>query len=122
MSTALGSSTLLRTAHVQRETFDPSDGRHIESFRTFLETGNWGEIQFHVEAPYTDVPMTVLMKFAQYTEGVSRETEAARCWRISRRENTVPFPKPQTNAQVRADRASALAVSNEVLARLNAQA
>lgn len=122
MSTALGSSTLLRTAHVQRETFDPSRESHLESFRTFLKTGNWGEIQFHVEAPYTDVPMTVLMKFAQYTEGVERESEAVRSERLASRENLVPFPKPQTNAQVRADRASALAVSNEVLARLNAQA
>src|SRR5271154_6799962 len=47
-----------------REHFDPSDRKHLESYRTFLTTGSWGNILFHQEYPYDSVIETVTRKFA----------------------------------------------------------
>ncbi len=60
----LSKSTILRRASVNRQHFDPTDPEHLESLKTFIETGNWGKVQFFCEYPFTDVPMTVLVKFA----------------------------------------------------------
>jgi hypothetical protein len=60
----LGGSGILRYARITREEFNPTDGNHLESLRTFLATGNWGLIQFYAEAPYLTVPETVLRKMA----------------------------------------------------------
>jgi hypothetical protein len=79
----LNLSTVLRKSAANRVFFDPSRESHLESFRTFLHTGNWGELQFYCEHPYTDVPMTVLMKAAMYTEGVQRETNAEQQQRLA---------------------------------------
>jgi hypothetical protein len=77
-SDVLNLSTALRRHSVNRVLFDPSLETHLDSMRAFLRTGNWGDVQFYCETPYTDVPMTVLMKFAMYQEGVQRETLAER--------------------------------------------
>lgn len=61
----LNHSTALRLTRMHRQHFDPKNPAHLESLKTFVETGNWGEVQFYCERPYTDVPMTVLMKFAK---------------------------------------------------------
>ncbi len=122
MTAILGDSTLLRQAHVRREVYDPRNDDHMLSFIHFLRTGNWGEIQFLAEAPYTDVPMTVLMKYAQYTQGAPRETTEQRAARLEAIPHLIQFPKPKTQAQIAEERAAALLVSNEVLARLNATA
>jgi hypothetical protein len=79
----LNLSTTLRRSGANRTFFDPSLESHLESFRTFLRTGNWGDVQFYCEHPYTDVPMTVLMKAAMYTEGVVRETAIERSERLA---------------------------------------
>ncbi len=59
-------STRLRQHGAARTIFDPTNFEHRESLRVFNETGNWGAVQFHIEFPYTDVPMTVLRKFSKY--------------------------------------------------------
>lgn len=60
----LGGSNKLRDARITRECFDPTNGMHLESLRSFLSTGNWGVVQFYPEAPYLTVPETVLRKMA----------------------------------------------------------
>lgn len=82
-SDVLNLSTALRSTSAHRTHFDPSRESHLESLRSFLRTGNWGEVQFYCEHPYTDVPMTVLMKAAMYTEGVQRETMSERNERLA---------------------------------------
>lgn len=57
-----------------RETFDASNPAHVESLGEFLKTGNWGSTQFFAEQPFSEVPMTVLIKFCEATLGVKRET------------------------------------------------
>ena len=64
MIDSLGASSVLRNARIQREIFDTTNQAHLESLQQFLETGNWGKIQFYTEAPYITVPETVLRKIA----------------------------------------------------------
>ena len=71
----LSQSTILRRASVNRQHFDPSNPEHLASLRTFIRTGNWGPVQFYCEFPFTDVPMTVLMKHASHVLGVQRQTD-----------------------------------------------
>jgi hypothetical protein len=79
----MSNSPTLRTHGASRCIFDPTNAAHLESFDHFLRTGNWGTTQFLCEAPYIDVPMTILMKFAMHTRGVRRETIAERNERFS---------------------------------------
>ncbi len=60
-------SRILRENQVRREFFDPTNHEHLESYQTFLKTGNWGKVQFHEEFPYVTVPETVSRKFALHT-------------------------------------------------------
>jgi hypothetical protein len=60
----LGYSGILRKARITREEFDPLVNEHLDSLRLFLDTGNWGTVQFYPEAPYTTVPETVFRKIA----------------------------------------------------------
>lgn len=71
----LNKSTILRRASVNRQHFDPADYDHLESLKTFISTGNWGEIQFFCEFPFTEVPMTVLMKFARHRLNAKRQSD-----------------------------------------------
>lgn len=81
---------LLKKAHlVNRETFDPTNPIHIESFETFLRTGNWGDVQFYAELPYIEVPMTVLTKFAMHHLGVTPETAEERSARLAAKDLVV---------------------------------
>jgi hypothetical protein len=75
-SDVLNLSTALRRASVKRMAFDPTDPAHCASLACFIQTGNWGDVQFYCEHPFTDVPMTVLMKYAGHQLGVSRLTSA----------------------------------------------
>lgn len=56
-------SVLSNANLVRREHFDASNAEHVASFRHFVTTGSWGEIQFHAELPYTTVPATVTQKY-----------------------------------------------------------
>lgn len=70
----LNNSTILRRAGANRQYFDPRNQEHIESLKSFIQTGNWGTVQFYCEFPFTDVPMTVLMKHAGHLLNVRRLT------------------------------------------------
>jgi len=56
----------LRGTRVRRESFDPTNEEHLASLRKFVSTGSWGEVKFFAEAPFTEVPATVLMKYAAH--------------------------------------------------------
>lgn len=71
---SLSKSIVLRHSGVRREFFDPANKDHTDSLATFIKTGNWGKVQFFCEYPFSDVPMTVLIKFAGHHLDASRET------------------------------------------------
>jgi hypothetical protein len=48
---------------LQREIFDPKNPAHLESYRRFLMTGNWGNLRFHIEIPHNTVTETVTSRF-----------------------------------------------------------
>lgn len=104
----------LQRAFVQRETFDPTNAAHLESFDTFIKTGNWGDIQFYVELPYNEVPMTVLMKYVEHQRQVKRETEDARSQRFAARTNLVRMP---ANVSIAEQRKIRMAQAQETSAR-----
>ena len=58
------SSRVLSEHQVRRESFDSNNKEHRASLKKFLETGNWGDVQFFTEYPYVTVPETVFRKFA----------------------------------------------------------
>ena len=58
------SSRGLSKPQVRRETFDPKNKEHKASLKKFIETGNWGDVQFFAEYPCVTVPETVLRKFS----------------------------------------------------------
>jgi hypothetical protein len=62
----LGGSRTLRNAKIIREEFNPANDEHLSSLRIFLDTGNWGRIQFYPQAPYVTIPETVLRKMAEF--------------------------------------------------------
>lgn len=78
----LSGSSVLRTGLVKREHFNPLNEDHLVSLKHFIRTGNWGDIQFYCEQPFSDVPMTVLMKYAGHLLAVQRETAGERMARI----------------------------------------
>lgn len=56
----------LTTNRPQRVHFNPKDKKHLESLKTFLSTGQWGEVKFAVEGSYLSVPDYVLRKYATH--------------------------------------------------------
>jgi hypothetical protein len=60
----IAGSNVLREARIRRESFDPTNGEHLASARKWLETGNWGSVQFFAEGPYVSVTETVLRRLA----------------------------------------------------------
>jgi len=46
--------------------FDPTIQSHLQSYKTFLDTGAWGTVVFHMEFPYDSVIETVTRKFANH--------------------------------------------------------
>lgn len=71
-------SNILREAVVKREQFNPQNVNHIKSLECFVKTGTWGDVKFHAELPYIEVPMTVMMKYIQHSLGVRSETAIQR--------------------------------------------
>lgn len=49
---------------ISRVPFDPSNREHLESARSFLKEGRWGNVQFLCEEPYRTVPETVIHKLS----------------------------------------------------------
>lgn len=96
----LSTASSLRRPLVERQYFDPTNPKHLESLDTFLKTGNWGEVQFYAELPFVEVPITVLTKFAMYERGVAAETAEERAARLATK--CLIEPKgPETNGQRR---------------------
>lgn len=109
------SDLLKRTQVVRREIFDPRDKEHLESFKTFLRTGNWGVVQFYPELPYIEVPMTVLMKYSTHMLKVTTETRIQRQDRI----DTLSLTYLATPSQ--ADQQDAIARSNKLIDSMRRQ-
>jgi hypothetical protein len=93
----LSTASSLRRPLVERQYFDPTNPKHLESLDTFLKTGNWGEVQFYAELPFVEVPVTVLTKFAMYERGVSAETAQERAARLATKSLVEPRA-PESNA------------------------
>jgi hypothetical protein len=108
---------LRRARLVNREVFDPTNPEHIASFKTFLATNTWGDVQFYPEAPYTEAPATVMAKYARHSLAVELETDEVREARMAAR-NVLPFPKPDTTAQTIAAREERLATANALMSAL----
>ena len=66
---AISPNRISTLSKINRVNFDPRKKAHLDSVKKFLETGNWGDVQFYCEYPYTDVPMTVLTKFTAHKLG-----------------------------------------------------
>lgn len=110
-------SDILRNARlVRREVFDPTNEAHSQSFKTFLATNNWGDIQFAAELPYTEAPATVMAKFAKHALNVQPETAEARVARLASR-NMVTFPKAET----REEAAARMKRANDLMAALGSR-
>lgn len=63
---AISPNRISTLSKINRVTFDPKKKEHLESVKAFIETGNWGAVQFYCEFPFTDVQMTVLMKYTAH--------------------------------------------------------
>jgi hypothetical protein len=104
-------SDILRRARlVNREIFDPTNEAHVESFKVFLSTGSWGELQFYPEAPYTEAPATVMSKFSRHVLQVEVESDEVRAERLAAR-NVITMPTTESTAE----KAQRLANANAML-------
>jgi hypothetical protein len=108
-------SSVLRRTFVQREEFDPTNPKHIESLSAFVRTGNWGDVQFYSELPYIEAPMTVLMKFAQHTLQIQPESPAERAERLAAKPTLIPFVPGVSHAVDRIERETRMAAANSIL-------
>lgn len=61
----------VKNPQVRRETFNPENDQHVASFRSFVATGNWGDVMFFSEFPHTTVPSTVTAKYLRYMLGIT---------------------------------------------------
>lgn len=52
-----------------RVSFDPCNEEHKAAYISFIRTGRWGELQFIVEAPATDVVRTIERKLINQALG-----------------------------------------------------
>ncbi len=62
LTSSLKHSMKLYGPTISRVAFDPSNREHLESARSFLKEGRWGNVQFLCEEPYRTVPETVIRK------------------------------------------------------------
>ena len=105
-------SDVLRQARlVNRTIFDPTNPEHVESFKTFLRTGNWGDVQFYPEIPFIEVPMTVMTKYCRHVLSVTAESAAERAERLAAK-GVVPH---QETPDVDESRSARLARSNQLM-------
>lgn len=105
----LSAAATLRQPLVERAHFDPTNPDHLASLDAYLQTGNWGAVQFFPELPFVEVPITVLTKFAMHQRKVRSETEAERKVRVATKPLIVrQAPETREQKQERLLRASAL--------------
>lgn len=67
---ATKAAKILKKALPARVIFNPKNKKHRESFKSFLETGKWGDVLFVPEAPHIEVPATILHKIAAHSLGI----------------------------------------------------
>lgn len=91
-------SEILMRGRTERVFFDPTNNEHLESFKLFLRTGNWGKVQFYPELPYLEVPATVQTKYALHSLGVKPETRVEYNARIATK-NLVQAEPAESEAQ-----------------------
>jgi hypothetical protein len=58
---------ILVKARIPKFKFDPTNKKHIESYRHFIMHGTWGEVKFVPEHPHLTVPATVQAKWLAHT-------------------------------------------------------
>jgi hypothetical protein len=108
---------LRRARLVNREIFDPTNATHLLSLKIFLATGNWGDVQFYPEAPFTEAPATVLTTYARHVLGVKAQSvEDAAATRATR--GVIPFPKPESRAEREVAAVERLATANALMGNL----
>lgn len=104
-------SDILRRARlVNREIFDPTNKDHVASFKTFLATNSWGDIQFYPETPYTEAPATVMAKFARHALKVQPLSDAERAVALEAR-GVITMPTTEMPSQ----HAERIAAANALL-------
>ena len=108
----MASDILRRARLVRREIFDPTNPEHIESFKVFLRTSSWGDIQFYPEDPYTEAPATVMFKYAAHILGITAETAEERAVRLAAN------PRLITVTPASVDKVDRLAEANRLMATL----
>lgn len=114
-------SDILRRARlINREIFDPTNAAHIESFKIFLRTGNWGDVQFYPEVPYTEAPATVMAKYSRHILDVEVETAVERSDRLAAR-GVLQFPTTETREQKDGRISTANAIVRDQLQALRAR-
>jgi len=105
-------SDILRRARlVHREIFDPTNKKHVDSFKVFLATNSWGDIQFYPETPYTEAPATVMAKFARHALKVQIQSDADRAAALAARGGVIIDPAVEMPSQ----KAERLANANALL-------
>ena len=67
----MAKSTVLRRHGSNRVFFNANEAEHVNSLRHYIETGSW-ITQFFPEFPFTDVPTTVLTKYASHNLNAQR--------------------------------------------------
>jgi hypothetical protein len=111
---------LRRARLVNREIFDPTNEAHLLSLKVFLATGNWGDVQFYPEAPFTEAPATVMTKYARHMLNVEAQSlEEAAAARAAR--GVLPFPRVLTRDEREHEAAARLAKANELMNVLHGQ-
>ena len=60
------SSRILSSTGISRVKFDPANQEHLLSVKSFLETGRWGDVNFLVSQPFTNVPSMVQHMLCTY--------------------------------------------------------
>ena len=50
---------------IRREVFHVKNKEHLQSFKQYLETGTWGDVQFFAEGEHITVPETVMRKYSK---------------------------------------------------------
>ena len=109
----MAADILRRARLVRREVFDPTNEEHVASFKVYLATGGWGEIQFYPEDPFNEAPATVMTKFARHALSVTAETTAERGERLKTR-NIMQVPVI-TAEEATANKAAALLKTNKLM-------
>jgi hypothetical protein len=99
---------MMHELQMNRQIFDPRIAEHVESLKTFLRTGNWGDVQFHCELPFNNVPACVMSKMLCMLLGVAPEKLEERIARLQTMKLESPVAETAEQKQQRHARAHEL--------------